>query len=341
MRSISSYEEFSGIRDTVTTVEALRRLVRKALRDGVAKEVAPGRWEVLYQMNCEQPFLIRSISRSHISRKKLAMMSVHAIYRCRKCAGCMVSKGRFWAARVCTEYREWPVTLMGTFNCSPQQHALLAARASAKVDTGGLPQKKLFNLLAKEFYGEVQSYLNRLRSAVFERNGGKTGVMRYLFVAERHDSVRTSAEMRGKPHFHCIMHETERSALILGDPRIVALKQLHKEPPYIDGEYVGKKYQNSHGEWVDGVFLADDSEARKQWQFGFSKYQVCFSEESAFYVCKYLGKDGSYKVNPSLHYGDAEWLAKHGTASRTRGGIGAPPRAEQSGVSNPLPEQRD
>jgi len=337
MRTISSYEEFSGVSDAVCTVETLRRLVRRAMRDGRAREARPRFWEVYYQMNCDTPWLRRLVARDSVSRRALAKMSVHAMYRCRKCRGCMQTKGRYWAARVCREYREWPVTLMGTFTMSPEQHALLDARVSRKQPIVGLPQGKVFQLRAKEFYVEVQGYLNRLRSAAYERNGGKTGVLRYLFVAEEHNSAKTSVEMRHRPHFHSIVHETERGALIEGHPHEALRKLLLGESDTVSGEYVGKKYQNSHGEWVDGVFLTDEAIARRQWTFGLSKFQVCFSEESAFYVCKYLGKEGSYRVNPSLYYGDEDnpksplYVAPERNSGRNE----VLPRAEQGGVSTP------
>lgn len=289
---LSSYERVRTTADAVVDELTARSLLRNAMRLRQAVQVSSLIWEVHRQRNCLVPVLKQFIARPAAG---FAGLSVRAMYRCRRCEGCMDAKSRMWAAKACAEFRQWPVTLMGTFTLSPEQHALLDAEVARRVPTAKLTSAELFAERERQFYIHFRKWVNVVRSAAYRRNGGRRGVIRYLQVAEAHDGPKTSLEMRGRPHFHCLIHEVERGALIEGAP-------LEAMGGFASGEYVGKKYERS-GQWLHGVFLSDEAMLRTAWELGFSKFQVCFDENSAFYVCKYMSKHGAYRTRASQHYG--------------------------------------
>jgi len=84
------------------------------------------------------------------------------------------------------------------------------------VDFGKLSPQEIFTERTRQFGFELQNYLKLLRKGNPEH---VKPAVRYLLIAEMHNSATTSDEMRGRPHFHILLHEQQgRSALVNGNP---------------------------------------------------------------------------------------------------------------------------
>lgn len=308
MRRLSSYENYSldVARSEVWETSRVSALLRKGLKAGKAVQVAPRKWELHWQLGCLTPRWRQVVSRGASYSGKLRQpLSVVQGVPCRKCEGCMEAKARLWAARACLEFRSWPRTLMATFTTSPAIDAQFDALIAKRL--GKLPEdpEELFAERSGVFHGELQAWAKRVRAAAEYRGGAKRG-LRYLMVSERH---KKDGAKGGFPHFHGLIYETKPGALIQGDP-VEALSSMSTSE-----EYTGKYYKDSNGSWKKGVFLTDESLLRQQWKLGWNKFQVAFDELSAFYVLKYIAKEGTYRVYPSEHFGDQAWLDQNKTAN--------------------------
>lgn len=203
-----------------------------------------------------------------------------------------------WAARAIDEYNRWPRTVFGTLTASPEQHALLDMRARVAVSAKGndfdlITDHERFVARARVFGAEVTKWLKRVRIG---RDGRSIIPIRYLLVAEVHDSEKTSVEMRHRPHFHVLLHDCTGSA-VLGSP----LEALANGE---DGEWVVRdlwspKTRSMHRH----VFVKDDAFLREQWTLGHTKFQFAEDHKSAFYVCKYISKSLASRVRASREYG--------------------------------------
>jgi len=291
-----------------TSLEACRALVRKGLRDGKAVQF-PGngnRWQVQYMMDCLAPHS-RTLVARYSHGKSRRRVTVQALYRCRQCEACMDSNARYWMGRAGTEFRMAARTYMGTFTLRPAELALLDAKVARTVAIAKLDQNELFAERARAFGELLDDYLNRVRAGAHWRANIRNGAFRYLLVAERHDGVETDEWMRGRPHFHILLHEQEIGALVIGDPLALV------RPGDVNGEFELRVKKFDAGQPVTGVFLTDNSMVRLPWNFGFTKFEWCYSEASAVYVCKYLTKSNAYRVRASIRYGKlqpGEILAK-------------------------------
>lgn len=207
-----------------------------------------------------------------------------------------------WQIRAEAEYAACPRTLFGTITMSPEQHYLMDAEIMAgRMEKGRIiryPQRleqlsheELFSWRVRVFGEKLQKYLKRLRAKANEPE-----CIRYLLVAEAHNSARTTDEMRGRPHFHMLAHEQTVGSLVYGDP-LAALQ--HGE----DGSYIRKKYQSGN-RWYEGIFVKDNANLREQWEFGHTKFQFAMNKKAASYLCKYLSKSDDAKVRASLKYGE-------------------------------------
>lgn len=279
-----------------TTVDACRSLLRKAIRDGkaVRKPGKGDRWQVQYQMDCVAPFRRDLIAHKAIG-KKHRKMYVEALYRCRHCEACMDSKARYWMARAADEYRRSARTFMGTFTLTPAEHSLLDVKVARSCSLSEMSKDQLFAARVREFGKLLDSYLDRLRAGAHWRADIRSGALRYLLVAERHDSAETDEWMRGRPHFHCLLHEQALGALVVGDP-LECLREGQS------GELESRKVFRN-GQWTPGVFLKDSSMVRLPWKFGFTKFEWCYSEASAVYVCKYISGETGFRTRASVRYG--------------------------------------
>lgn len=297
------------MRKRFISVERLEEIARHAILGGYGT-LHPyeqyDRWgqvEILHRrlvtlnlaMGCSQPYEFELHARYSAEHgKEVKPMTIRGASRCRKCEPCQKSRARFWTGRAMSEYGLWPTSLMGTFTLSPDEHYLLDARimAGTKDEKTGrwlrhpknlatLSPEEIFQARATEFGVELTKWLKRIRKGDQDH---PTPQVRYLLVAEAHDSVQTSPEIRGRPHFHILLHEQRAGSLVLPD------------------EWERRRYR-SRGRWKDGLFVKDDGFLRKNWEFGFTKFQLAESSGSASYLCKYLTKTLLVRVRASQGYG--------------------------------------
>lgn len=203
----------------------------------------------------------------------------------------------FWQGRAITEFQYAARTWFGTVTLSPDEHYGLDARASARlfrkgVAFGKLSSSEQFVERAREMGSEMTLFIKRLRKGDADH---KKPQIRYLLIAEMHDSEQTSDEMRGRPHYHMLIHEQDAGALVAGVP-VDCISGG-------DSEEMTRRYLKTRKGWIPGVFAKDDSFLRSQWELGHTKFQLATSANSAVYVCKYLTKAMNVRVRASLHYG--------------------------------------
>lgn len=295
------------------TVERLERIAREGVLGGYASLSGHRRVTLELAMDCEGPFrktLYSSISATH--GKAVAPMWVYLAMQCRQCFSCKRRRSLFWQAKAFTEYSMCANTLFGTITMSPAEQCrlddLITLRlAKGRVDFNQLSQREIFAERVKEFGAEVTKWLKRVRKL----RKLPHGALRYLLVAEVHDSESTSEEMRGRPHYHILMHEHEAGQLVDGNPLDV-LRTRERS-----GDYVHRWVMNNRlNKWEERVFLADDAPIRAAWSLGFTNFQWAHSAQAATYVCAYLSKSLMLRVRPSLHYGDEDWWNHGGPSSQ-------------------------
>lgn len=288
------------------TIERLERIAIKAIQGGYAildTDRVNGRPRRIVRlklsMGCVNPGSFELHARiSDVHTRRLPPMTIYGDTRCRKCEPCQKNRARFWTGRAMTEYGIWPTTIFGSFTLSMDQHYLLDSRARVRLATGAdkhgeikfksgvdfdtLTPVQKFAEQSREFGFELTDYLKRLRKG--DKTHDKPAV-RYLLVAEAHDGERTDPRLRGRPHYHVLLHELRAGALVLPD------------------EWVLKKYQTKSG-WKDGLFVTDSAFLRKNWQLGFTKFQLAENARAASYLCKYLTKTLLVRVRASQGYGN-------------------------------------
>jgi hypothetical protein len=125
--------------------------------------------------------------------------------RCRKCEECLRHRARLWAARARNEIDLSERSWFGTLTLSPEnalrtQFAMETAATRQGWCLQELSKSDQFKKLVEQVSPEVTKFLKRIRRASGAR-------LRYLCVAEPHDSAKTSDERRGVPHWHLLIHE--------------------------------------------------------------------------------------------------------------------------------------
>lgn len=261
------------------SVERLEALARRAVleggrhleswSDGQLRRLI--KWDL--SMDCSEPHACELHARySATHGKRIAPIIVVLSVRCRKCTWCRKMRERFWQGRAIAEFHAAPRTWMGTLTASLDEHIRIDCLCRVRLDRRGvnfdeLPEREKFEARIKVMGEAVTLWLKRLRVS------GLT--FRYLLVAEEHNSVRTSVEMRGRPHFHCLIHETER------------------------GSFCDKsKFVR------DKEFMPDEALPRASWTLGFSRFEVARDARTAGYLCKYLTKEMHVRIRASQFYGD-------------------------------------
>lgn len=239
-------------------------------------------------MGCEAPHDVELHARySATHGKKVRPLIVRLRTRCRKCETCKMHRTRFWTGRAASEYGIARVTYFVTLTIAPEQHARGDAetrvRLSSKgVDFDGLPESEKFEERCRTFGEYITRYIDRVRKGDSEHIRPR---LRYLVVAEAHDSASTASEMKGRPHFHMLIHE-QHDSCALANPDEMEIR----------------KYK-SRGEWKPGVFLGDTAWLRAGWTLGFTKVQLATDVGSAVYLCKYLTKSARVRIRASQDYG--------------------------------------
>lgn len=204
-----------------------------------------------------------------------------------------------WMARAMDEFAAWPLTMMGTVTMSVQHHYELDARAMVRlgaqaVSWSSLSEDERFKERVREYNLELTRLFKRWRKGDGRH---RSPAFRYLLIAERHDSEQTSVELRGRPHFHLIIHECKVGSLVYGDPaEAVALERR-------SGEWV-HRWRKVRNEWRKFAFVADDAFLRQKWTLGHTVFEWAETAQAAVYVCKYLTKDMDARVRASIRYGN-------------------------------------
>lgn len=294
------------------TVERLEQVARNGVLGGYAEVYGYRRVRLKLAMDCEEPYghtLFSRISARH--GKRVHPFTVDLEARCRKCASCKRRRRNLWIGRAITEYQMAPRTVFGTITMSVQEQLnlddLITLRlARGRVDFNKLSQREIFEERSKQFGAEVTKYFKRLRKNLALQPGS----LRYLLIAEVHDSDETSIEMKGRPHFHLLLHEQQAGQLVKGDP-LEVLRTRERSGEYIHAWAWNKRYKR----WDERVKLADDAIVRKEWTLGFTNFQWAQSAQAASYVCAYLNKSLMLRVRASQHYGDEDWWAAMATSS--------------------------
>lgn len=262
-------------------------------RDGKPRRLM----QLMLKHDCIQPYAYELHARwSGQHGKKVLPLTIIGSARCRKCEACMNYRAHQWRNRAVAEVRGHAMTLFGTFTMSPEQHYLLDGQIMAGTREARNPGRwkrhpcDMRDLSAQEvFTKRVQAFGDRLTEYLWRIRKGRSGErphLRYLLVAERHDSDGTSPEMRGRPHFHVMLHTNTPNRLVRGSPFLPS------------GEwYVNRKNQ---------VFVSDSAWLRSQWTFGFTKFELATSERAAWYVCKYISKALDCRVRASQGYGQTQ-----------------------------------
>lgn len=116
---------------------------------------------------------------------------------CRKCVSCLRHRANLWRGRAQAEFSAAVRTWFCTFTLTPDEqfNALLRARAfMAERSTvfEELSEADQFCARVRAINPDITRYVKRVR----KQSGSP---LRYLFVAERHES--------GLPHFHALFHE--------------------------------------------------------------------------------------------------------------------------------------
>lgn len=119
--------------------------------------------------------------------------------RCRRCNWCLMQRAKEWANKARCEIEIAPRTWFATFTYRPDEQFRVLSQARAYcADRGSqfeaLSDDDQFRALVRGAGQDVTRYLKRVR----KQSGG---VLRYLWVAERHKS--------GDPHYHALFHDMD------------------------------------------------------------------------------------------------------------------------------------
>lgn len=223
----------------------------------------------------------------------------------------------FWAARAKDEWSKSSLTIFGTITFSPENDAILDARArlhhaARGVDFDTLPPDELFRERCKFAGQEITKWLKRLRNSDRNRRLG----FRYLLVAEAHASGKTSELKRGRPHFHCLIHQATGAQLVERD-------EWAWKP---DGTVRTDRYGNP--------VVSDAAFLKREWKLGFSSFAMCRSPQAASYVCKYLTKEeAAVRIRASFRYGEGVYEPSRASDSES-----SEPKANEEKVNVPQGE---
>lgn len=285
--------------------EPLEAAVRRCLASGVPVAHSGERKFALgWQPNCEIPYQWEAFGAKSVARYgKRYPILLTGFGRCRKCDACKKARSQMWQIRAMDEFSRWPITLFGTITLAPEEHYALDGRIMTgtrgadgnflrhPLNINELSPSELFTARTSVAGDEVQKFLKRLRKGDYFHRPR----IRYLLVAEAHDSESSSDLIRGRPHFHIMIHEMVAGSLVCGNPALALMNGR-------DSEYRRVKYRAGNA-WREGVFVDDESFLRRQWSFGHTKFQFAENAKAAAYLCKYLNKASDARIRASQKYG--------------------------------------
>lgn len=281
-----------GIQRLVSDHRKLRRIAVKAIAEGYGRTIGLGHVK-LDDPDCDDPCRFTLYNRGAlelVSGRRIRPLSVHGAGRCRRCDRCKEQRSRMWTARGIDECNRWR-TVFGTFTLSMENHLMLDNRIRARLwpekDFDRLDAVEQFSERYAEFGAEVTKWLDVVRHG---RDGHTHTPIRYLLVAEAHDSERTSEELRGRPHFHMLLHEVVAGTAIKGSPAAALDDGQSLSCDVAAGEWERRNVPDGKGGWRPAVFVRDEAFIRKNWTLGFTKWQWAEDARAAYYVCKYVPK---------------------------------------------------
>lgn len=316
MRAASTYSQFSADLHRETSVDRLREMVSRWMSYGLCEALGFGehcdRWFVNACMACERPVRIQYVARFAYRAGVTKPVTLEVLHRCRKCKPCEKARSRMWAARAAIEFDQAARTWFGTLTLGPQHHAAVDQWVSS---AGLWPERSrlsdeqfksaLFRARTSIVGQQVSAWLNIIRDAAYLRLH-KRELVRYLLVAEKHESRNTSDFLRGRPHFHLILHEQVAGAVFAGS--------IDDADAGIDnGEIVRRKERTPDG-WAPFLFAADEAFARRAWCLGHSKFKFCRDARAAHYICNYLYESDQARMRASLFYGRREAPSPNGVS---------------------------
>lgn len=255
-------------------------------------------------MDCEDPYAFELVARwSAYAGKAPSIVAIWGLARCRKCPSCDRRRAMFWAGRAMTEFDASPRTIMGTFTMRPELHEEFdwrlergawtrRGKAVPPVNLFEFDEKQRFGWRASIFGEEITKWLKVLRKGNADHVKPQC---RYLLIAEAHDGESTSDVMKGRPHFHILLHEQEAGALVSGDIREAMIHGA-------SGEWQRRNVMTNKG-WRQYLFAHNDAWIKSCWDHGHTVFQLAPDRNSALYVCKYLSKSMMVRVRPSNGYG--------------------------------------
>lgn len=194
----------------MTDVERLERSFMDAMATDRFERIGNRRGIYDVSRDCDNPVPVTKVARATGLAKNLrepghrpVMIEMIYMTPCRRCQHCLRREAAKWRYRATNEIQAATRTWFGTLTCTPERHHAVDIVCSTRKRDFWLqsPDKK-FAEQAKVVGKEVTDFLKRVR-----KNSGQR--FRYLLVAERHQSDRTSEEMYGRPHFHILLHEYE------------------------------------------------------------------------------------------------------------------------------------
>ena len=245
--------------------------------------------ELRCSMDCEEPKTVELFARdSAYHNRTVKPLTVVIFSRCRKCTACKERRRMFWSARAVAEYQSAVRTIFGTLTISPENDAIIDAtarleQAAMGTDFDRLDEAAKFRVRCAVGGREITKFIKRLRGS----RPGDTPQFRYLLVAEAHNGSTTSELKRGRPHWHCLIHETDASALLV-----------------LGGEWAKGKNGAPISDKYGNPSVADTAFLKRQWKLGFSSFALCQTPQAAAYVCKYLTKeDAQVRIRASGGYG--------------------------------------
>jgi len=209
-----------------------------------------GTWDI--SGTCESPVPVTHWSRKTGLAKNLAiglfknpaMIELTLLTSCRKCTACLRYLAWFWRSRAETELAQAKRTWMVTFTCRPDFHVWIDHEcATRERNFWAQPTDKIFAARSKVFGKEITKYLKRLRKQT------KTKI-RYLLIAERHDGSDTSEFMRGRPHYHMLLHEQD----IAVTKRVIQAQWAHG--------FTDAKLADTGASWYVSKYITKASQAR-------------------------------------------------------------------------------
>lgn len=251
----------------MSDVETLQRIFVDALENEGFDRYGNRRAVYDVSQGCENPISVTKWSRAtgRFARlvvdqddnvrlaRPIPVIEINFKTPCRRCRECLRRKSRYWRARCITEIEHSERTWFGTLTTSPEQDFRVDLIASTRcANFESQPPARQFGERSKVLGAEATKWLKRIR----KESGHQ---FRYLLVTEVHDSERTSAEKRGRPHLHVALHENA------GQP----LRKAMLERQWTWGNSHFRLTKGDEAAWYISKYISKASDARTRASLGY------------------------------------------------------------------------